>query len=147
MYAEMGNDERTEIQLKFQDSPNPSVFITTPKVWVPGLYFPAANHAVITAKFWVLGGQHKEFARVVGLGQNRVPQSWLLNTGPSGYDNRASDLHQLSGAAQMKVLHDLMSHPNIMTSMIYRMLECREDQTKQLPEQGDVLPSDGQDEW
>jgi hypothetical protein len=28
MYAEMGNDERTEMQLKFQDSPNPSVFVT-----------------------------------------------------------------------------------------------------------------------
>jgi len=25
MYAEMGNYERTEMQLKFQDSPNPSV--------------------------------------------------------------------------------------------------------------------------
>ena len=24
MYAEIGNDERTEMQLKFQDSPNPS---------------------------------------------------------------------------------------------------------------------------
>jgi len=32
MFAEMGNDERTEMQLKFQDSPNPSVFVTTPKV-------------------------------------------------------------------------------------------------------------------
>ena len=26
MFAEMVNDERTEMQLKFQDSPNPSVF-------------------------------------------------------------------------------------------------------------------------
>jgi hypothetical protein len=30
--------------------------------------------------------------------------------------------------------------------MIYRILECREDHTKQLTEQGDSVPSDGQDE-
>jgi hypothetical protein len=146
MYAEMGNDERTEMQLKFQDSPNPSVFVTTPKVGGTGLNLTAANHAVITQKFWVLNEQRQAFARVVRLGQNRVPHTWLLNTGPSGYDNRASDLHQLSGVAQMKVLHGLMSRPNITTSMIYRILECREDHTKQLTEQGDVVLSDGEDE-
>ena len=54
MFAEMGNDEPTEMQLKFQDSPNPSVFVTTPKVGGTGLNLTAANHAVITQKFWVL---------------------------------------------------------------------------------------------
>jgi hypothetical protein len=54
MYAEMGNDERTEMQLKFQDLPNPSVFITAPKVGGTGLNLTAANHAVITQKSWVL---------------------------------------------------------------------------------------------
>jgi len=29
MYAKMGNDDRTEMQLKFQDSRNPAVFITS----------------------------------------------------------------------------------------------------------------------
>ena len=48
MYAKMGNDERTEMQLKFQDSRNPSVFRTTPKVGGTGLNLTAANHAVIT---------------------------------------------------------------------------------------------------
>jgi len=96
MYAEMGNDECTEMQLKFQDSRNPSVFITTPKVGGPGLNLTAANHAVITEKFWVLNEQRQAFARVVRLGQNRVPHTWLLNTGPGGYDDRASDLHQHS---------------------------------------------------
>jgi hypothetical protein len=57
MYAEMGNDERTEMQLKFQDSPNPSVFVTTPIVGGTGLNLTAANHAVITQKFWVLNEQ------------------------------------------------------------------------------------------
>jgi len=51
MYAEMGNDESTEMQLKFQDSRNPSVFITTPKVGRTGLNLTAADHAVITRKF------------------------------------------------------------------------------------------------
>jgi len=70
MYAEMSNDERTEMQLKFHDSRNPSVFITTPKVGGTGLNLTAANNAVITQKFWVLNEQWQAFARVVWLGQN-----------------------------------------------------------------------------
>jgi SNF2 family DNA or RNA helicase len=53
MVAEMGNDKHTEMQLKFQDLPNRSVFITTPKVGGTGLNLTAANHVVITHKFWV----------------------------------------------------------------------------------------------
>jgi len=124
MYSEMGNNERTEIQLKFQDLPIPSVFVTTPKVGGTGLNLTAANHAVITQKFWVLNEQQQAFARAVRLGQNRVPHTCLLNTGPNCYDNRASDLHQLSGVAQMGVLYGLMSRPNIMTTMIYLILGC-----------------------
>ena len=118
MYAEMGNDERTEMQLKFQDSHNPSVYVTTPKGGGTHLNPTAPNHAVITQKRCVLNKQWQAFAQVVRLGQNRVPHTWLLNTGCGGYVNHASDLHQLSGVAQMKVLHGLMSLPNIMTSMI-----------------------------
>jgi hypothetical protein len=146
MYADMGNDERTEMQLKFDDSPNPSVFVTTPKVGGTGRNLTAANHAVITQMFWVLNEQRPAFARVVRLGQNRVPHTWLLNTGPNGYDKRASDLHQLPGVAQMRGLHGLMNRPNITTTMIYRILECRQDHTKRLTEQGDFVPSDGEDE-
>ena len=65
-----------------------------------------------------------------------------MNTGPGGYDNRASDLHQLAGVAKMRVLHGLMSRPNIPTSMIHRILECRENHEKQLTEYGDVVPLD-----
>jgi len=54
MFVEMGNDERTEMLLKFPDSPNPSRFVTTPNVGGTGLNLTAANHAVITQKFWVL---------------------------------------------------------------------------------------------
>jgi len=57
MYAEMGNGEHTETQLKLQDSPNPSVFVTTPKVGGTGLNLTAANHVVLTEKFWVLNEQ------------------------------------------------------------------------------------------
>jgi hypothetical protein len=66
-YSEMGNDKCTEMQLKFQDLPNPSVFVTTPKVGGTGLNFTAANHAVITQKCWVLNEQHQVFARIVRL--------------------------------------------------------------------------------
>jgi SNF2 family DNA or RNA helicase len=59
MYAEMGNNERTEIHLKFQDSRNPSVFIPTPKVDVTGLNLTAVNQAVITQKCWVLHEQRR----------------------------------------------------------------------------------------
>ena len=99
MYAEMGKDERTEMQLKSQDSRNPSVFITTPQVKGIGLNLRAAKHAVITQKYWVLNEQRQAFARVVQLGQNRVPHTCLLNTGPGGYDNCGSDLHKHSGVA------------------------------------------------
>jgi len=51
MYAEMGNNVRTEMQLKLQESPNPTVFITTPKVGGTGQNLTAANHPVITQKF------------------------------------------------------------------------------------------------
>jgi hypothetical protein len=146
LFAEMGNDEHTEMQLNFQDSPNPSVFVTIPKVGGTGLNFTAANHAVITQKFWVLKEQRQAFARVIRLGKNRVPHTLLLNTGRNGYENRASDLHQLSGVAQMGVLHGLMNQLNIMTTMIYLIVECRQDHTKSLTEHGDFVLSDGEDE-
>ena len=70
MYAEMGNDECAEMQLKFQDSPNLNVFVTTPKVGGTDLNLTAGNQAVITQKLWVLNEQWQAFARVVRLGQN-----------------------------------------------------------------------------
>jgi hypothetical protein len=146
MFAEMGNDERTDIELKFEDSSNPSVFVTTPKVGGTGVNLTAANHAVISQKLCVLNEQLQAFARVVRLGQNSVPHTWLLNTGPNGYDNRASDLHQLSGVAQMRVLHGLMNRPNITTTMIYRIPEGPQDHKKRLTEHGNVVSSDGEDE-
>ena len=77
MCAEMGDDERTEMQLKFHDSPHPSVFVTTPNVARTGLNLTAANHAVITQKFCVLNEERQAFAQVVRLGQNRVLHTWL----------------------------------------------------------------------
>jgi hypothetical protein len=48
MYAEMGNDDHTEMQLKYQALRNPSVFITTPIVGWTGQNHTAAIHAVVT---------------------------------------------------------------------------------------------------
>jgi hypothetical protein len=101
-----------------------------------------SSHAVITHKFWVLNEQQQAFARVVRLGQNWVPHTWWPNTGPGGSDNRPCDFHKHCGVAQMSVLHRLMSRPNITRSMIYRILEAREDHTKRLTENGDTLQSD-----
>jgi len=61
MYAEMGNDECKEMHLKFQDSQNPAVFITTPKVGGRGLNLTAANPAVLTQKVWLLNEQGQAF--------------------------------------------------------------------------------------
>jgi len=122
------------------------VFVTTPKVGGTGLYLTAANRAVITQKFWVLTEQRQAFARVVQLWQNRVPHTWLLNTGSNGYDNRVSDTHLLSGLAQMRVLHGLMNRPKIMTPMIYQILDGWEDQTKRHMAHGDFVLADGEDE-
>jgi len=72
--------------------PNPSLFVTTPKVGGTRLNFAAANYVVITQKFWVLNEQCQAYAQIVQLWRNRVPHTWQMNTGPSGFDNRASNL-------------------------------------------------------
>jgi hypothetical protein len=146
MYSEVGNDVQTEMQLNLQDSPHPCVLVTTPKADAIGLSLTAAKYAVITQKFWVLNEQQQEFAQVIRLGQNSIPQPLVLNTGPNGSANKVSDFQQHSGVAQMSVLHSLMSRPNITTTMIYQILECRQDNTTQLTEHVDFLLSDGGDE-
>jgi len=75
MYAEMGNNEHPEMLLKFQDSRNPSVFVTTTNVGVTSLHLTAAIHAGITHLLWVLNEQRQGFARVVRLGENRMPHT------------------------------------------------------------------------
>jgi hypothetical protein len=111
-----------------------------------GLYLTAANHAVRTQVFWILNELCQAFIQVFRLGQNIVPHTWQLNNRPGGYDIRASDLHQLPVVPQIRVVCGLMSQLNITTSMIYRILECREDHTKQLTVYGDVVLSDGEEE-
>jgi len=130
------------MQLKFQDSLNPAVFITTPEVGGTGVNLIAANHPALTQKLWVVNEQWQAFAGVVRLGQKRVPHTWLRNTDPGGYDNCSSDLHQHSAVAQMRVLHVMISQPNIANSMIHRVLEACEDHTMRLTENGDTLQSD-----
>jgi hypothetical protein len=60
--AEIGNNEHTEMQLKFQNLRNPSVFITTPTVGRIDLHLTTGNDAVITLKCWVLNEQQQVFA-------------------------------------------------------------------------------------
>jgi len=139
MYAEMRNDERTKMQLKFLDLRNPSVFIPTPKVCRTGLHCKAVNHAVIIEKFWVVNEQQQAFEWVVWLWQNWVPHTWLLSTGFGGYDNL---MRKHCGVVGMRVLHSWMSWPNSMTLMIYRNLESCTDHIKLLQENGDPVQSD-----
>jgi hypothetical protein len=62
LYAEMDTDEHVEMQLKFHNSQNPSVFVTTPIVNWTGLNLTAGNHAVIAQTLWVLNKQWHSFA-------------------------------------------------------------------------------------
>lgn len=144
-HAEMGNDECTEMQLKFKDSPNPAGYVSTPKVGGTSLNLGTANYAVITQNLWVSNLQRKALAPVVRLGQNRVLQTWLLNTRPKGYDNGGSDLHQRSAVAQWGVLNGVMSRPNFMNLMKNGFLGCCQDHTKGLSEEGSVVLADGED--
>jgi hypothetical protein len=75
-YAVMDNDECTDEQLKFQNSHNPSIFITTPIVGSADIYIAAAYYAVITEKFWRLNQQQQAFAQIVRLRLSRVPHPW-----------------------------------------------------------------------
>jgi len=92
MYAAMGNDECTEMELKFQDSGNPSVFVTTPKVGRAGANLTTAKNVLLTQKFWGLNEQWQAFAKVVRQGVKTVPHTWLLHTGPGVNNNRVSNL-------------------------------------------------------
>jgi len=139
MYAKIGNDEHTEMQWKFQDSWNPSPFVTTSKVGGTGLNLTAAHQAVITQKFWVLNKQQQAFARVVQLRQNRVPHTGSLNARPGGNNNHATEIPQPTGVAQMRVLHSLLSQRRITISMVYQILEPHETNAKQLTENGETL--------
>jgi hypothetical protein len=93
MYTEMGIIKRTEMQLKFQNFWNPSVFKTTPKVPRIGLTRTAVNHAVVTQQFGVLDMLLQDVAWGVWLGNNRVPHTLLLTTKPGRYDNHMRNLH------------------------------------------------------
>jgi hypothetical protein len=71
MYAEMGKNECTEMQITFQNVQNPMLLVTIPEVSGTGVNLTATKNAVITHMFWKWNQQHKSFAKVVRLGQNR----------------------------------------------------------------------------
>jgi len=142
-FADMGNNEHTKMLLRFQDSRNATVCVTTPKVGETGINLTPANHTlIITQKFWLLNEPWQAFAAVIQLWQNRVPHPRILNTGSGGYANPASDINEHSGMAQMGDLHSWMSPPNITMMMIYRILTSHGDHTQRLTENGDTLESD-----
>jgi hypothetical protein len=62
MFVEIDSNEHREMQLKFQDLPNPSGFVTTSIVGGTDPNLTAANQMVITQKCWVLMEQQQVFA-------------------------------------------------------------------------------------
>jgi len=101
MYVQIGNNECTNMQLQFEDSRNPTVFITSSQVGGVGHCLTAGNHTVISQKFWVLNGQLQAIAQLIGFGQITVPDTWLLNMGPGGGDIHGSDHHWPSSVAEL----------------------------------------------
>jgi hypothetical protein len=101
--------------------------LTTWSVGGIDLTHTVANYGVLTQKFWILNAQWQAFPQVVLWGQHSILQTWLLYTGPGGYCYSASNLHRYSRVAQLSVLHCMISQLNITTSMIYYILESRED--------------------
>ena len=63
-YAEIDNDEYTEMQVKVQDLRNVSELKTTPEVDGTGLNLTAATHAAMTQRFWVLNERWQAFTLV-----------------------------------------------------------------------------------
>ena len=130
MSSEDTTERRTELMNEFQHTSSCAVFVTTTKIGGTGLNLVAANHAVILQKPWVLNEQRQAFGRIVRLGQMRQPHCWLLNTGPSGYDDRVTELHTLRGTAQLLVLDGLMDRPDISTEDLYNLLQSRKEETE-----------------
>jgi superfamily II DNA or RNA helicase len=130
MSSEDTAERRTELMNEFQHTSSCAVFVTTTKIGGTGLNLVAANHAVILQKPWVLNEQRQAFGRIVRLGQMRQPHCWLLNTGPSGYDDRVTELHTLRGTAQLLVLDGLMDRPDISTEDLYNLLQSRKEETE-----------------
>jgi len=118
IYAAVGKDGLTEMQPKYQHSPNHFVFVTPPQLDGTGPNLTVANYLVRTQRFGVWNEYHQAFTPVVRLGQISIPHPWLFNTESSGYGNGVSDLQQLSGVAQMSIFRGEMGRPNIMTVMI-----------------------------
>jgi hypothetical protein len=129
MVSEDSADRRSEVMSDFQNSPWCSVFITTTKIGGTGLNLVAANHAVILQKPWVLNEQRQAFGRIVRLGQMRKPHTWLVNTGPNGFDDRVTALHMVNGTTQLRVLHGLMNRPMISKEDVYNVLKTRIEET------------------
>jgi len=65
MDSEKGKGGCTDIQLWFEDSPNPSVFITPVKVYGIHLNITTSNDAVITPKFCISNEHYQIFATIV----------------------------------------------------------------------------------
>jgi hypothetical protein len=130
MVSEDTPARRTQIIDEFESSSACAVFITTTKLGGTGLNLVAANHAVVLQKPWVLNEQRQAFGRIVRLGQKRVPHTWLLNTGPSGIDDRITQLHITNGSGQLRVLHGLMNRPQISVDDIYNIIKTRMEETE-----------------
>lgn len=132
------------MQLHFHNLLNPSLFVPTPTVGRTDLIWNAAYEAELSKKFGVLNEQHLTFAWIFQLGQNRVPYTWQLNTGPICCDNQICDLHLHFCVAQTTVQYGLQSHQNIKMSII----DCNRDSgqvyTLPLTDHGDNFQLDCQ---
>ena len=129
MVSEDSTNRCSKVLSDFQNSPWCSIFITTTKIGGTRYNLVAANHVVILQKPWVLNEQWQAFGWIVQLGQMRKPHTWLVNTGPNGFDDRVTALHMVNGTTQLHILHGLMNHLIIIKEDIYNILNTCIEQT------------------
>jgi len=130
MYAEMCNDQSTQMPLKFQYSLDPTWCITTPTDNGTS-HNPILTKNIVThMTFWVLNVPCQAFAWVVWLAQNTVPHAWVLNMSPNCQNNCTCNLHKHSEVAQLRVALGKISKPKLPTSMIYSSVRSYTDHMK-----------------
>jgi hypothetical protein len=59
----------------------------------------------------------------------RKAHTWLVNTGPNGFDDRVTALDMVNGTTQLRVLHRLMNRPMISKEDIYNVLKTSIEET------------------
>jgi SNF2 family DNA or RNA helicase len=94
-----------------------------------GINLIAANHVVITQKFWNMNEQKQAIARIHRIGQRRKPTAWILHC-RGGIDDRISELQLANGRFEARLMHSLMDS-NLTYEQLMDVRAARQAQHQQ----------------